>query len=141
MALTDKQEAFCQNRAHGRNASDAYRMAYDTDDSKPQTIWNEAYLLSQNPDVAFRIQTLQKELEDQALWSRANSVEVLIDVIFSPESGKKEVIAATKELNAMHGYNAAKQLEIKTAGSVEVRQMPVDPIEASKAYMDMVRGK
>ena len=39
------------------------------------------------------------------------------------------------------GITPPTQFEIKNSGSVDVRQIPVDPVEASKAYMDMVRGK
>lgn len=61
-----KQEAFAQHFALHDNASDAYRHAYDTSDMLPKTIWNEAYRLAKNPDVAARVEELRKDIEQTA---------------------------------------------------------------------------
>lgn len=61
MALTPKQEAFCQAYLESGNASAAYRLAYSTK-AKDNVVWNEASALLQHPMVSLRIKELQAEL-------------------------------------------------------------------------------
>lgn len=61
MSLTWKQELFCQKYIELEgNASEAYRKSYNCEESKPETITNNAYMLTQNSDVAARIEELQE---------------------------------------------------------------------------------
>ena len=70
--LTSKQESFAQAVADGLNHSDAYRHAYDTGSMKSETVWNNAYQLTQVSDVAARIKELQAQLteirSESKLW-------------------------------------------------------------------------
>lgn len=59
--ITQKQENFCRIFVEIGNASESYRQAYEAEDMKPATVWNEAYKLQANPDVAARIDQLRKE--------------------------------------------------------------------------------
>lgn len=59
-ALTDKREVLCQAYIEcGGNQSKAYRMAYNAENMKPETVWNEAYKLFGLPEVAARVIQLQ----------------------------------------------------------------------------------
>ena len=58
MPLTPKQEAFAHKYVECGNASEAYRFAYEADDSKLPTVWNEASRLLANPQVAQRVSEL-----------------------------------------------------------------------------------
>lgn len=54
--LTEKQEKFCQFYLDtDGNASEAYRMAYDTSNMQPNSIWNAASLMLDNPKVTQRM--------------------------------------------------------------------------------------
>ncbi|ENI4952805.1 terminase small subunit [Proteus mirabilis] len=61
MALTVKQEKFCQAYVETGNASEAYRMAYDTDKMKATSINSKAYELLNNGEVTVRVAQLQQE--------------------------------------------------------------------------------
>ena len=61
--LTGKQEAFAQQVAKGSVLSDAYREAYDAENMKDKTIWEEACKLAQHPKVSQRIKTIQADIE------------------------------------------------------------------------------
>lgn len=61
MKLTAKQEKFAQLVAKGSDHSSAYREAYDTKNMKDETIWNNAYKLSNVNDVATRIDSLKEK--------------------------------------------------------------------------------
>lgn len=62
--LTPKQEAFVAAILSGSNASDAYRLAYDTSKMQPSSIWQQACLLQRNAKVAERLE-LARRLREQ----------------------------------------------------------------------------
>ena len=61
--LTVKQNNFCQNYVLTGNASEAYRMAYDAEKMKAETIHRKATELMQHGLVSARIQKLQKQAQ------------------------------------------------------------------------------
>lgn len=65
MALTPKQEKFCQGIVSGLNQSDAYRSAYNCEGMQPETINNNAYKLTQDNDIATRIEHLRKPIAER----------------------------------------------------------------------------
>lgn len=114
--LTPKQEKFCMAYVETGNASEAYRQAYPRAKSwKPETVHSKASHLLNNGRVLARVKELKDELARRNLWTREQSVQALIEVIRNPDK-QTDVIAAVKELNAMHGYNAPDKLEISGAG-------------------------
>ena len=114
--LTAKQEAFAQAIASGKTQADAYRSAYDAETMKDATVWSKASVLMADGKVAARVEELRKGLEKKELWTREMSVKALIGAYKDGNPTAK--IAAVKELNAMHGFNAPTQL------SVTPRQLP-----------------
>lgn len=61
-ALTLKQEAFCQRYIETGNASEAYRLVYQSK-AKPETQHRSAHALLKSPKVAARVEQLRKGLE------------------------------------------------------------------------------
>lgn len=59
MALTIKQETFCQKYVETGNASEAYRLAYDADGMKPATVNKRAGELFANGAITGRITELR----------------------------------------------------------------------------------
>jgi len=110
VGLTPKQEAFAQGVADGKTLADAYRAAYNAAKFKPEALWVNASKLMADARVALRVEQLKAALAEKALWTREDSVRTLIEVINDPDR-KADVIAATKELNAMHGFDAPKKIE------------------------------
>ena len=114
--LTPKQEAFAQAIASGMTQADAYRSAYDAENMKDATVWSKASVLMADGKVSARVEELRKGLEKKELWTREMSVKALIGAYKDGNPTAK--IAAVKELNAMHGFNAPTQLSVTT------RQLP-----------------
>jgi uncharacterized protein YfaT (DUF1175 family) len=112
MKLTAKQENFAQAIADGMNQSDAYRIAYDASNTKPDVVNVKASQLMANGKVAVRVDQLKAKLEAKALWTRQDSVEALRNIAIDSEARANEIVAAIKELNAMHGYQAPTKSEI-----------------------------
>lgn len=112
MALTTKQERFAQAIADGLSQADAYRTAYDASKSKPETVWSKASELMADGKVTARVAQLREALATKALWSRERSVTALAGIADGGESKAAEKVAAIKELNAMHGFNAPAKIEL-----------------------------
>ena len=127
MALTPKQEKFAQCVADGMTQADAYRSAFDVrPTTKPESVIRSASELMSDPNISSRVAELRQQLSEKALWTRQDSVQALISVLSNPES-QKDVIAAVKELNAMHGYNAPQKLEVGgTLGIQRIERVVVD---------------
>lgn len=127
MALTPKQEKFAQCVADGMTQADAYRAAFDVSPTtKQETVYKRAGELMGDGVISGRVAELRQQLSEKALWTRQNSVQALISVLSNPES-QKDVIAAVKELNAMHGYNAPQKLEVGgTLGIQRIERVVVD---------------
>ena len=112
MTLTAKQEQFAQAIASGMNQSDAYRAAYDAGGMKASSVTEKASELANNVKVTSRVAELQAQLAEKQLWTRQDSVTELAEIARGPESKAAEKIAAIKELNLMHGFNAPTKIEM-----------------------------
>lgn len=110
MTLTTKQEKFAQAVADGMTQADAYRAAYDTSKSKPETIWVRASELMADSKVSARVAELKAVLAKKAIWTREMSVKALVQAY--KEGRPAEKISAVKELNAMHGFNAPAKVDL-----------------------------
>jgi len=112
MSLTSKQEAFCQAIADGLGQSEAYKATYDASRMKDSSIYVRACELMSNSKIQVRLKELREALQEKQLWSREQSINALISVYREGSPAVK--VAAVKELNLMHGYNAPMQHNIQT---------------------------
>jgi len=102
--LTPQQDKFAQGVAEGKSQAEAYRAAYPKSEKwQPASIHKRAMRL--HALVLPRIEEIRAELVAKGLWTREESVKALRDVVANPEK-KSDVVAAVKELNAMHGFHA-----------------------------------
>jgi phage terminase small subunit len=68
MKLTLKEEAFCLEYVKLKNASDAYRKAYDTK-AKNEVVSNNAYVLLQKPRIKARLAQFARKAETLTILS------------------------------------------------------------------------
>jgi hypothetical protein len=123
--MTPKQEKFAQCVADGMSQADAYRTAFDVKPTtKPETIQDSASKLMTHPEVSHRVRELKEQLSSKALWTRADSVRALQNAISIAENKDNAagLVAAIKELNAMHGFNEPSKLEL-TGGMQNVNKV------------------
>lgn len=66
MALTEKQERFCNFYIEKGGASEAYRLAYDADGMNDKAVSVEAARLLANPSIALAIEELRKPVRERA---------------------------------------------------------------------------
>lgn len=123
MSLTPKQDKFARCIADGMTQADAYRTAYDAEKMKPDTIHKRASELMLDGAVKGRIQELRAKLEEKAIWTREMSVKALVQAykVAQVQNNASGMSGAIKELNAMHGYNAPKQVEL--SGGLQVQKI------------------
>jgi len=111
--LTPNQEKFCQLVANGSNYSSAYRESYSRSVKwKDKTVHECASRLCSK--VGARIDDIKKELEKQNLWTKVKSVKILATIAEQAEK-ESDKIAAVKELNSMHGFNAPNKHDISNS--------------------------
>ncbi len=85
--LTLKQEKFCQYYVDTEgNASEAYRMAYDSSKMKPESIWVAACRLLKDAKVTLRINEIKTLRAKESEVRRETVEKVLMDIILSDPS-------------------------------------------------------
>lgn len=80
MALTPKQERFCQCIVSGMSGKDSYLTAYDTN-CKPDTAYVESSRMLLREDIQNRIKELRKPQEEAAQIKALNAREEQIAFI------------------------------------------------------------
>lgn len=141
--LTPKQEAFAFAYVETGNASEAYRRAYDVSpDCKPETVWNDAYKLRCNPEVAARVKALQDELNSEGMVTLQSVTQDLKHAhrISEELNQPHNMIKATTEIAKLHGLTADK-LEItgKDGGAIETKDQSANDL-ARKIAFAMAKG-
>jgi len=81
MALTEKQEAFCQAYIENSNKNEAYRIAYDADSMGANSVNVAAQELFKNPIITLRIEELQNEIKERNKIRIDDVLSVLTDMI------------------------------------------------------------
>ncbi len=117
--LTEKQERFCRAYLETGNASQAYRLAYDTRASKPTTVNRSAAELMDNPKIAARIAELRQPVVERAQYSLMHAMR---DARGAYEVAKKKgnggaMVAAATLMAKLHGLLVERR---------EVRASPLD---------------
>ena len=82
--LTPKQEAFAAAYVETGNAAEAYKRAYDVDEStSSNTVYVQASRLLDNPKIALRIAELQREAAERAVVSKERVLRELARIAFT----------------------------------------------------------
>ena len=77
MALTAKREKFCQEVASGKSQAEAYRLAFNADNSKEETVHQEASRLMAIPKVSARVEELREPIVKKAQITLESHLEDL----------------------------------------------------------------
>lgn len=97
--LTEKQERFCNYYLDtDGNASEAYRMAYDTSNMKPESVWCNASKLLSNAKVVQRVAELRAERAKATEIERGKVEKVLMDIVTADPNDLYIVDAKTGKL-------------------------------------------
>ncbi len=80
--LTVKQEIFCQEVAKGSSLSAAYRVAYNSENMKPNIVNNEACKLMARRDIADRVNTIIAENQAKTSHDSARIKQHVIEKLW-----------------------------------------------------------
>ncbi|MFO3764088.1 MULTISPECIES: terminase small subunit [Providencia] len=134
MALTVKQEKFCQTYVETGDASEAYRSAYSADKMKPETVHNKAYQLRNQGEIRARIDSLRDEMKsrhDITVSSLLKELEEARKAALSAETPQSAAaVAATMGKAKLTGLDKQiVELTGKNGGAVQVVSMSPDDIK------------
>jgi phage terminase small subunit len=123
MALTPKQEKFCQCIVSGMSGKDSYLTAYDTK-CNANTAYTEANKLLLREDIQKHIFTLRKPVEQAAQIKALNAREQQIEFIQSriqhclSVDDEQSIIRYTDMLNKINALYKETEQEIKPESTV-----------------------
>lgn len=134
MALTAKQEAFCQAVVSGMSQADAYRTAYAAKKMSAPAIAVEASKLMANPKVSLRVQELRKPVIQKVRYGLEQAMleaEEAFKVAKAKENGGAMVAAAT--LRAKLNGLLVEKKEVRHGQLQDVPDEQLDALIAQKA--------
>lgn len=137
MALTSKQEKFCQSIVSGLNQSDAYRSAYNVSpETTSASVNQQAYELMQDLDISLRIEQLRLPIAERigmGLEAYLKEMQNLKSMAVSAEE-TANAIKAHELMGKCLGYYVTKtELTGKDGAPVgiKIEKTIVDPTRSS----------
>ena len=112
MSLTTKQELFIQGLIKGYSQREAYKMAYEADNLKNETIDSKASILFKTEKIRARYEELIKEYKENALWNRSKAEEKLLWLLDKSQESIQET--GLKQANSNTMLNVIKELNTLT---------------------------
>ena len=112
MSLTTKQELFIQGLIKGYSQREAYKLAYEADNMKNETIDSKASILFKTEKIRARYEELIKEYKENALWNRSKAEEKLLWLLDKSQESIQETGLKQANSNAM--LNVIKELNTLT---------------------------
>ena len=133
--LTQKAEDFAYAVGMlGLTKSKAYRACYDVaDDTTPGSVWSEAYKLSKDLQVTFRIRYYQRLREAQNL--KADDIQLMVKA-FLVEILEDETEATTSRLASSKQLGEATKLFTQQVETVN-KNMNIDLMQTLKSLGDL----
>lgn len=83
MALTIKQENFCNYYVESGNASEAYRRAYSAENMKQESIVVKASELLSNGNISVRVDELKAKLQSKSDITKERILNELSSIVFA----------------------------------------------------------
>ena len=119
--LTDKQEAYKNNRIKGMGVSESYRAAYDSKGMNDRTASIEANKLEHDPRIAPEIAKAKKKVADKVLVTVEDVVKGLLAETKEESDGStsgSRINAWTKLGDFTGGFDANKK-KVELSGDKE----------------------
>ena len=112
MSLTTKQELFIQGLIKGYSQREAYKLAYEADNMKNESIDVKASNLFKQDKIRLRYEELIKEYKENALWNRSKAEEKLLWLLDKSQESIQET--GLKQANSNTMLNVIKELNTLT---------------------------
>lgn len=103
--LTPKQQKFVDNIVSGKNPSEAYRDAYNTETTNPITIKTSAQKILRKPYISTTIEEKKAKIEEELIYTAKDS---FLNLSFAQEKAIEQ--------GNMNAYLKAEELKGKLLG-------------------------
>lgn len=110
--LTPKQERFALEYFKTGNASEAYRIAYDAENMKPDVICVKASELLASGNVSVRVEQLRAKAESKAIHTKEHALAMLWQWAQESERDRAQVM---KLIGKFMGWEAPTKQQIEHA--------------------------
>jgi phage terminase small subunit len=109
--LTVKQEGFCQSYIETGNATEAYRLHYDTEKMKPATVNRNAKALLNNNKITTRLAELREHHQERHNITVDSITNMYLNDREDARTAKQyaTAVAATTGLAKLHGLVVEKK--------------------------------
>lgn len=138
--LTQKQEDFARYYIESRNATTAYRLAYNVGrDTAPTTVWADAHRTLVHPSVAARIQELRDAAEAHTIIKARNVFQDWDDIASTDANDLVQVAT----YNCRHCYGESNRYQWTDEGELaDAAQKAQDDIDRGVKFVKFpdVRG-
>ena len=101
--LTQKQRAYCRERAKGKSQRNAYKAAYDAENMKDSTIDRKAYDLELDPKIKAELDRLTALADAGAVLDRRQRIAILSQMAMDETRKDENRQRALDMLNRMNG--------------------------------------
>lgn len=118
MALTPKQEKFCQGVVQGMSQADAYRAAYNAEGMKPETIQQNASRLIKSSKIAARVEELRAPVVEECRLTLRNHLDTL-----------EQLRDVAKDSGTIAAAVRAEELRGKASGLYTENMKSLEPME------------
>ena len=143
---------------NGGDQTKAWRKTFPESKAKPDVIHRKASVFHSLAEVQVRIKQFQKEQatkdKHEFDMSAAEIKTMLHDIATASMRDKHDqhgnaipnapsaAVSALSEINRMNGNHAPKEIDLSsTDGTMTPKITATDPLEAAKAYQDLMAGK
>ncbi len=142
--LTAKQEKFARLVAEGKTQSEAYRLAYNCVNNKPDTIWSRASELANHSGVSARIEELRRQFTQNLDIASQITVERQLEYC---QKAIQECLQSGDWANLFKGLDMQNKLlglyaPIKNETTTKLQayiiqtNLPIEPLEDTKDAKD-----
>ena len=130
--LTDKQEAYKNNRIRGMGVSESYKAAYDVKLMTDNAVSVEANVLEHDPRIAQVIKAKKEQATERALVTVEDVVRGLLTE--ATESGEGSTqgarVSAWKHLGEYTGKFDANKQKVEHSGELDLNTLTDEQIKA-----------
>lgn len=127
--LTWRQRHFARMVFEGMHQVAAFRkVTPKASNWTERTVIESASRLRHHPGVQAALRRYAELLAQEAIWTRAQSVDALRAVVWA-NRGDPSSVGAVRELNLMHGYTDPVKFEVEVIGGITRRIVDAAEVE------------
>ena len=130
--LTDKQEAYKNNRIKGMGVSESYKAAYNVKLMTDNAVSKEANVLEQDPRIAQEIKAKKEEATERALVTVEDVVKgLLLEAQTNGEGSTQGArVSAWKHLGEYTGSFDANKQKVEHSGELDINTLTDEQIKS-----------